>query len=57
MTQIRLNAEGLSQASSTLRSQGNELEGLITQMQNVINALLIAGRVQLLTHMLSSLPD
>lgn len=39
MTQIRLNAEGLSQASSTLRSQGNELEGLITQMQNVINAL------------------
>ena len=26
MTQIRLNAEGLSQASSTLRSQGNELE-------------------------------
>ena len=39
MTQIRLNAEGLSQAASTLRSQGNELEGLITQMQNVINAL------------------
>ena len=39
MTQIRLNAEGLSQASSTLRAQGNELEGLITQMQNVINAL------------------
>lgn len=36
---IRLNAEGLTQASSHLKSQGNELESLISQMQNVINSL------------------
>lgn len=36
---IRLNAEGLTYASSQLKSQGNELEGLIKQMQNVINHL------------------
>ncbi len=39
MSQIRLNAEGLSQAATNLRNQGNELEGLIGQMQNVINSL------------------
>lgn len=39
MSQIRLNAEGLSQASASLRSQGNNLESLIAQMQNVINSL------------------
>lgn len=36
---IRLNAEGLTQASSQLKTQGNELESLIGQMQNVINSL------------------
>lgn len=36
---IRLNAEGLTQASSQLKTQGNELESLINQMQNVINSL------------------
>ncbi len=39
MPQIRLNAEGLSQASASLRNQGNNLESLIAQMQNVINSL------------------
>ena len=39
MSQIRLNAEGLSQAATSLRNQGNDLEGLIGQMQSVINSL------------------
>ncbi len=39
MSQIRLNAEGLSQAATNLRNQGNDLESLIGQMQNVINSL------------------
>lgn len=36
---IRLNAEGLTNASTQLKSQGNELESLINQMQNIINSL------------------
>lgn len=36
---IRLNAEGLTQASSQLKGQGNELETLIGQMQRVIDSL------------------
>ena len=39
MSQIRLNAEGLSQAATSLRNQGNDLESLIGQMQGVINSL------------------
>ncbi len=39
MSQIRLNAEGLSQAAMNLRNQGNDLESLIGQMQGVINSL------------------
>ena len=36
---FRLNAEGLTSTSSQLKQQGNELESLIQQMQNVINSL------------------
>ena len=36
---IRFNAEGLSSAAMQLRNQGNELEGLIANMQNVVNSL------------------
>ena len=39
MPQIRLNAEGLSQASLNLRNYGNNLENLIGEIQNVINSL------------------
>lgn len=39
MSQIRLNAEGLSQASLNLRNYGNNLENLIGEIQNVINSL------------------
>jgi WXG100 family type VII secretion target len=39
MSQIRLNAEGLSKAAMNLRNQGNDLESLIGQMQGVINSL------------------
>lgn len=36
---IRLNADGLTSASTQLKGQGNELESLIQQLQNVINSL------------------
>ncbi len=36
---IRLNAEGLSNSATQLRTQGNEFESLINQMQQVVNSL------------------
>lgn len=36
---IRLNAEGLTSASTQLKNQGGQLEELINQMQQVINSL------------------
>ena len=40
---IRLNAEGLTSASTQLKNQGGQLEELINQMQQVINSLPDSG--------------
>lgn len=39
MSQIRLNAEGLTKAAGSLKRQATELDNLIKQMQSVINGL------------------
>ncbi|EJO5346911.1 WXG100 family type VII secretion target [Clostridium botulinum] len=36
---IRLNAEGLQQASNGLKSGGNDFEQLINTLQNIVNSL------------------
>lgn len=41
---IRLNAEGLTSASTQLKNQGGQLEELINQMQQVIIVYLILGK-------------